>query len=267
VLACYEKRPNALKRLYFAPELIGELGDLCHWMATEKRSYNRCTPNELARAAGHKFHDGVAAYTERPLPGTPKPSDYETWSTTGEPILFIEDVADPLQIGAIARTAVANGLKRLIFSGAKTIEAAYRGRAWTTAAGALDNLVLHDAALPLPILLRDLHTRFCITGFTRPGGRRVDDLKPIRAPGRPLAIVIGGAATGITAVTGGKCEHLLHIPGAGGSALYNAADTAAYGLPWLLRRERHPAPGQGFLAKKRARQTAETPEQPTAPTA
>jgi TrmH RNA methyltransferase len=253
VLACFEKRPAALKRLFFAPELAGQLGEVCRWFAREKRAYSYCDSGELARAAGHSFHNGIVAYTDRPEPSAPKPSDYEAWSAAGEALLFVEEVTDPVQIGVIARVAVAMGLSRLILGGSTTVDAAYKGRAWSTAGGALDSLTLHEAGVPVPVLLRALRERFCFVGFTRPGGRRVDELKPIRAPGRPLGIVIGDADTGISAGAAAKCEHLLHIPGANGSRLYTAADTAAYGLPWLLRRARKPEEGQGFLAKKRER--------------
>jgi TrmH RNA methyltransferase len=252
VLGCFQKRPAALRRLWLAPELEKPLAEVCRWFAREKRPYVRADARELARAAGHAAHGGVVAVTERPPPATPRVSDYEAWRAEGKPLLFLEDIGDPLQIGAIARVAAAMGVPRLLLGGA-SVAAAYNERAWSVAAGALDLLTLHDAGAPAGVL-RALHGRFCVVGFTRPGGRRVDELKPIRVPGRPLAVVIGDTETGISANVAGKCEHLLHIPGAEGSALLNAGDTAAFGLPWLLRRERVAA--TGFLAKKRERRAA-----------
>ena len=84
----------------------------------------------------------------------------------------------------------------------------------------------------------------------------MDELKPIKVPGKPLAIVLGDTATGVSTDIVGKCEHLLHIPGIEGSTWLNAADTAAFGLPWLLRKERKKS-GAGFLTQKRARQQAQ----------
>ncbi|MDR1497102.1 MAG: hypothetical protein LBS59_01620 [Puniceicoccales bacterium] len=253
VLQCFEKRPLAIKRLWLAPEMERPLLGVCRWLAQEKRPYiARASLHELDRAAGHSAHRGVVALTERPPPGTLGASDYEKWRKEGKALLFLEDIADPLQIGTIARVAAAMGVSSLLLNGA-SLTAAYCERAWSTAAGALDLLTLHDAGSPVGAL-RLLRGRFCIIGFTRPGGRRVNELKPIRVPGRPPVIMIGDAQTGISADVAGKCDHLLHIPGAGGSTLLNAADTAAFGLPWLLQRER--LPDTGFLRKKRERQTA-----------
>ncbi|MDR1817140.1 MAG: hypothetical protein LBR07_02970 [Puniceicoccales bacterium] len=250
VLACFQKRPAALRRLWVEQRLARQLGDLLHFLAEKKLPYSIGTPEDVARAAGTRAHGGIAAATARPHPSKPKPSDFDAWRDAGCALLFADDVGDAPQIAAIARAAVAMGLRHLFLGGA-SLEAAFEERAWSDAAGALEELVLHDAG-ETALTLRALRERFCVVGFTRPGGRRVEDLKPIRVPGRPPAIVLGSAATGITPEVAGKCEHLLHIPGAGGNHWLNAGDTAAYGLPWLLRKERAAA-GAGFLAAKRAR--------------
>ncbi|MDR2981276.1 MAG: hypothetical protein LBV12_03410 [Puniceicoccales bacterium] len=250
VQGCFKTRPKAIKRLWHLPELAKPLTEVCKWMAQEKLSYSASDDRELSRVLGHAVHHGVVAATERPPLSIPKPSDYEEWQALGEPLLFLDDVADPLQVGTVARIAAATGIKRLLLSGAST-EAVFHERAWSTAKGALDQLRTYDAG-QLPSLLRALRERFCVVGFTRPGGRRVDDIKPIRVPGKPLAIIIGDTETGVANDVVGKCEHLLHIPGIGGSTLLNAGDTAAFGLTWLLRKERKPE-GEGFLARKKAK--------------
>ncbi len=251
-LTCFEMRPGAIKRLWHAPERAKDLADVCRFMAREKLSYAASDARELARIAGHENHGGVVLATERPTPAIPKPADYDTWRAGNEALLFLDDIDDPLQIGSIARSAAASGVKRLLLSGT-SVDAVFAERAWSTANGALDLLNIYNAG-PLPNLLRALGEKFCVVGFTRPGGRRVDDLKPIRVPGKPLAIVLGDTATGVAGDVVGKCEHLLHIPGAGGSTLLNAGDVASFGLPWLLRKERRPE-GEGFLARKKAAKT------------
>lgn len=253
VLACFERRPAALKHLLFTHQHFNPLERVRLWMQERGIPVSAASAEALDKAAGHGFHDGIVALTERPVPGTPLLSDYETWSREGEPLLFVENSQDPANLGAIARAAAATGIKHLFLAGDTTLNSYFRGRAWSAAAGALDMLTVHFAGNDLRHLLSDLRPWFCVVGFTRPGGRRVDELKPICAPGRPLAIIIGGESSGISPQIGGKCEHLLHIPGAGGSALYTAGDTAAYGLPWLLlRRENKRKIDNGFRAKKRA---------------
>ena len=253
VLACFRKRTRAIRQLWFSPEFSRPLDELCQWMAGERLPFVRADRRELARVTQHEAHGGVVAFTMRPEPALVKHADYGEWQAEGASLVVLDDVADPLQIGAIARVSVAMGVRRLLLGG-RSVEAAYNERAWSTAYGALDELALNDAG-ELPPLLRSLGRHFCIVGFTRPGGRRVDELKPIRVPGRPLAIVLGDSLGGVGSSVVGKCEHLLHIPGVAGSSLFNAADTAAFGLPWLLRKERKPA---GFLARKREREAART---------
>jgi TrmH RNA methyltransferase len=260
VLGCFERRPAAIKKLLFGEEHFGALAAVRSWLAERRLPFVHATDTELARAAGNSAHGGVVALTERPLPAFPRPSDFDTWRTAGEHLVLLEDVADPLQIGAVARVAAAFGIKRLLLGG-RSAEAVFFGRAWSAAAGALDMLTLHDAG-ETPVLLRSLRDKFCIVGFTRPGGRRAQDVKPMRAPGRPLLIAFGDTETGVTPETGGKCEHLVHIPGANGSTLLNAGDAAAYGLPWLLTRERKTA---GFLTAKRAASSAAKSAPPATP--
>lgn len=252
MLGCFRERPNALKKLLFTSENARALAEICQWLADEHRPFIESAPDELERAAGHPAHGGVVALTERPPPAFPKPSDFDAWRAAGIALLFAEDIADPIQIGGIARVAAAMGVKRLLLGGVSAM-AVFSSRAWSAAAGALDLLTLHDAG-DTGLLLRTIREKFCVVGFTRPGGRRIDGIKPVRVPGRPLAIVIGNTETGISAGVAGKCEHLFHIPGAEGSTLLNANDTAAFGLPWLLGRERKTG---GFLAKKRERQSAQ----------
>lgn len=254
VQSCFQHRPAALKKLWFAPSHSTALDEICDALARERHPFAQATHSTLSRLAGHTAHGGVVALTERPLPAIPKPSDFDRWRAEGEPLVFLDDVADPLQVGAIARVAAACGVKRLLLS-ARGMDALFEERAWSVANGALDALTCHDAGT-LPVTLRSLSDRFCIAGFVRPGGRRADDIKPIKVPGRPLAIVFGDAPGGLGTDIAGKCEFLLHIPGAGGSTLLNAGDTAAFGLPWLLRKER--TTPTGFLARKRARHATKT---------
>ncbi|MDR2429632.1 MAG: hypothetical protein LBD14_01810 [Puniceicoccales bacterium] len=249
VKACFQHRPAALKKLWFAPEHTTALAEIRTALAREKHPFAQATHSTLAHIAGHTAHGGVIALTERPLPAIPKPADFDRWRAEGNPLVLLDDLPDPLQLGAIARVAAACGVKRLLL-GARTKDALFEERAWSTANGALDTLTCHDAGT-LSVTLRNLSDRFCIAGFVRPGGRRIDDLKPIKVPGRPLAIVFGDTPGGLGTDIASKCEFLLHIPGVEGNTLLNASDAAAFGLPWLLRKER--TKPTGFLARKRAR--------------
>ena len=149
VKSCFEQRPKAIKRLWLAEEFHKPCAPLCKWMAKEKLSYSTSNERELTRIAGHTVHGGIIVATERPPLALPKPADYATWQTEGKPLLFLDNISDPLQLGTIARIAAATGLTQLLLSGTST-EAVYHERAWSTAAGALDTLRICSASSVTP---------------------------------------------------------------------------------------------------------------------
>ncbi|MGA2052391.1 MAG: TrmH family RNA methyltransferase, partial [Opitutales bacterium] len=74
-------------------------------------------------------------------------------------------------------------------------------------------------------------------------GRSLDTAKPPRAPGRPVALLLGNEETGLDPRLAGQCELLVRIPGGGAVESLNVSAAAAILLHWVASGRPAPRPG------------------------
>ena len=101
----------------------------------------------MARVAGTVLHGGIAAIARpRPL-GAFDPAAAPGWAQDGKPLLILDGIGNPHNLGAIARTAAFFGIERMLLADrpeqALPSDASYR-----VAEGGLEHLTLYQAALP-----------------------------------------------------------------------------------------------------------------------
>jgi TrmH RNA methyltransferase len=240
VAAAFGRRPKCVQRLFFDAERGRRAGDFCSWMAQERRIYRQVEPAELERIAGTIHHGGIVAVTERPALRAPKFRELVDWQQAGEPVLLLDRVGNPHNLGAIARTAAFFGWSKMILprhpQQAQPNDAAYR-----IAEGGLEHVQVFEVG-PLVAFFKLLRNHFLIVGATANGGKRLDLARPPRAPGRPVALVLGNEETGLDPRVAGGCELLVHIGGVGAVESLNVSAAAAILIHWATgKRERRPA--------------------------
>ena len=222
VRALFATSPARVERLFFSGDMRAQISDYCGAMARARKPYRQVGAEELARVAGTVLHGGVVALA-RPRPvHLFNPADAADWAQDGKPLLLLDGVGNPHNLGAIARTAAFFGLPRLVLSDhpaqALPSDASYR-----VAEGGLDRIdtyrsrrFVHD--------LESLRQNYRVVGAAAEGGHTLADLGPSN---RPVALVLGNEEHGFPAATARACEVLVTIPGSGAVQSLNVAATAA----------------------------------------
>lgn len=234
VSALFAHEPERVERLFFDERLKPAVGAFCKAMAAARKPYRMVEGDELAKVAGTVLHGGVVALM---APRTLPLFDTETARRTAEPLLILDGVGNPHNLGAILRTAAFFGLPRVLVSDhpgqALPSEAAYR-----VAEGGFEWVTL-ERAPALPAVLKRLRASHRVFGTaldqTRPtvdadaltGWRGKQGAKPSAPAAKPPAVVLGNEEDGIPPATLAACEAVLTIPGSGRVQSLNVAATAA----------------------------------------
>jgi len=224
----FDRDPGRVERLFFEAALRDELDGFCRALARAHKPFRQVDGAELARVAGTVLHGGAVAIA-RPRPMTDfDPTATGPWAQDRKPLLILDGIGNPHNLGAIARSAAFFGLARIVLADrpdqALPSDAAYR-----VAEGGLEFLTLFRA--PLPAALRALRRAYRIVGTSLERGSVT-----IEAIGdRPTALILGNERTGLDAATLVLCDEVVRIHGTGHVQSLNVASAAAI-LIYLLTR-------------------------------
>jgi TrmH RNA methyltransferase len=228
VAALFERDPRRVERLFFEDRVESEVGPFCRTLARARKPYRQVDKAELARVAGTPLHGGVVAIAAtRPLADFDR-SATRIWAKNGKPLLVLDGIGNPHNLGAIARSAAFFGLERMVLADrpdqALPSDASYR-----VAEGGLEHLDLHRA--PLPATLFEMRPAYRVIGIALGHGPVPDRLES----GPPAALVFGNEETGLDPATIAVCDQIWSIPGSGRVQSLNVAAAAAI-LLYLLTR-------------------------------
>jgi RNA methyltransferase, TrmH family len=228
VRALFDCDPGRVERLFFEPALNGVLDGFCLALARAHKPYREVDRAELARVAGTLLHGGAVAIARpRPLVDLDSAA-VRTWAQDGKPLLILDGIGNPHNLGAIARTAAFFGLTRIVLADrpdqALPSDAAYR-----VAEGGLEYVALYRASLPAA--LRTLRHAYRIVGTSLDKGVPYVE----RAGDRPVALILGNEETGLGRAVLPACDEVVKIPGSGRVQSLNVASAAAI-LIYLLTR-------------------------------
>jgi len=223
VTALFNRDPERVIRLYYDEKMKKAVGDFCAEMAKRQRPYRLVEDSELQKIAGTVLHGGVVAAA---LPRVVKDFDLDLareWAQASEPVVVLDRVGNPHNLGAIARTLAYFGLKYLLISDhpgqAGLSDAAHR-----VAEGGLEYVEVYRVS-QLPKALRQLREFYRVAGTTLRG--HAVDLAGLADDPRPLALVLGNEEDGLSAETLSACEVAVIIQGAGRVQSLNVSATAA----------------------------------------
>jgi len=229
VRALFERDPGRVKRLFFEPRMRRELGTFCQVLACAHKPYREVEASELARVAGTALHGGVAAIARPRRLAVLDPQAAREWAQDGKPLLILDGVGNPHNLGAIARSAAFFGLERIVLA-ERPDQALPSDASHRVAEGGLEYLTLFQARLPdaLPGLRQGY--RLVGTALERgaaPAPRRGE---------RPAALILGNEETGLDPATLAACDEVVTIPGSGSVQSLNVAAVAAVLIYLLTRR-------------------------------
>ncbi|MGZ8246931.1 TrmH family RNA methyltransferase [Methylomagnum sp.] len=241
VAALFKRSPERVLRFFYEDRMVPQVGDFCGKMAKLRRPYRMVDANELTKIAGTVRHGGVVAVAEPRPVLTFDPAEARAWAEARQPLVVVDGIGNPHNLGAIARTLAFFGFRRLVVSDHPG-QASLSDSAYRVAEGGLDILDVYRAT-GLPGVLKRLkpHYRVVGTALTR-HGLPLDALHD-NDP-RPVLLVLGNEETGLPPATLEVCDAVVTIRGSGELQSLNVSAATAI-LAYALRpRPQTPPPAR-----------------------
>ena len=193
---------------------------------------DQLSPQELARLVPpDAVHQGLVADVT-PLPETAM----EAIMARGRPIIVLDQIVDPRNVGAILRAAAVFGAAGIIVTRHHSPRA--EGALAKTASGALEIVPIVVVANLARTLSMLADAGFLVLGLDEHGSRTIDQIDTKQ----PLACVMGAEGKGLRRLTRETCTELVRLPtgktGAdtqNGFVTLNVATAAAISLYALTR--------------------------------
>lgn len=182
----------------------------------------RTTPRDLDRILGpDTVHQGAMLETE-PLP---EPEwDHLARTSDGRPLIVLDQVTDPHNVGAVLRSSAVFGASGLVMT--RRHSPPLNGVLAKSASGALE--LIPVALVPnLSRALDELKSAgFAIVGLDGGAEHAIEDLDW----SRPTALVMGSEGKGLRELTRKTCDTLVRISTDGPVASLNVSNAAAIAL-------------------------------------
>lgn len=229
VAQLFDADPDRVERLYFETAAKSDVEGFCTLLARRRKVYRLVGQDEMRRVAGTAMHGGVVALA-RPRPIRDLDLAHaEEWAKAGAPLLILDGVGNPQNIGAIARTAAFFGVTRLVLSD-HPAQAGLSDTSYRIAKGALERIQVYRATR-LDETLRRLGAFYHVVGTTIGRGK---DLKRIDKTGKPIALVMGNEEDGLSSGTIAACGSIVSLAGSGKVQSLNVSAAAAILIHVLL---------------------------------
>ena len=162
------------------------------------------TVDDVRPMAATTSPQGVVARC-RPIP--PASLDDAVDASDPPAVLVLDHIEDPRNVGAIARSALAAGVRAIVMSTRRS--APLEGTAFKAAAGALEHMKIVEVS-SVPAALDDLRKRGIWTVGLDGGGDQV--LFGLGLLTEPVALVVGAEGKGLSRLVAGRCDVLAGIP-------------------------------------------------------
>ena len=230
VRAVFERRPDAIRKLYLDEVRIPLLQPLLKWCAAHRVGYRVVGEDDLRKLAASAHHEGVVADVLRDPPAT-----LADWLATlpegPQCALWLDGVGNPHNFGAILRSAAHFGAGAILLPAHSAL--ALSGAAARVAEGGAErvSMVRLDDDREAMKQLRD--AGFALGATVVEGG---NDLFATPLPQR-MVYVLGAEREGMDRDLAAECDLRVSIPGTGAVESLNvAAATAVLLAAWVQRR-------------------------------
>lgn len=189
------------------------------------------TPRRLDQLLGaDTVHQGIALETEY-LPEPPLETLLED-AVDGKPLMILDQVTDPHNVGAILRSAAAFGCAGLIMT--RRHSPPLNGTLAKSASGALELVPVHLTQNLARLLIQLKENGITVIGLEGTSEHILDEAV---FPG-PVAVILGAEGKGLRALTAETCDRLYRIEAPGALTSLNVSNAAAVCLHLLAMRHR-----------------------------
>ena len=205
VLALAQHRPEAILRVLYLDELKMQIGPLLKATAANRKPYRVVEKSDLDRLCNTAHHEGVAVVAT-PF-GLPMLTEVSALGSAKR-LIALDDVENPHNVGAVARTAAWFGYDGLILrTDAKNLNpAAIR----VSQGGVFALQCFRTRNLP-GLLKRLAQTGHSVVGLTQ----RAPDIIDAVMPSDAFCLVLGNERSGLSKETHQVCGQKVRIGGSG----------------------------------------------------
>ncbi len=242
--ACHavaERRPEDVRRVYITEAMMPNFGGFLRWCASQRLAYHVVEEQELERLMNSVHHGGVAFIVRQPPPPTLGALLHRLRSderTTPRLLLYLDNVQNPHNLGAIVRVAAHFGADGVLIAG----EGRGMSTAMTrTAEGGAEFIDVIPVALGQRPLITLRNAGFTLAATTSHGR---DSLYGGGLPPRTV-IMLGSESHGLAPSVAGLADLTITIPGTGSVESLNVACAAAVLLAEHWRRHHEPPGPEG----------------------
>ncbi|HEX6000896.1 MAG TPA: 23S rRNA (guanosine(2251)-2'-O)-methyltransferase RlmB [Hyphomicrobiaceae bacterium] len=193
-------------------------------LAARQMAHERVLPKDLDRRLGpDTVHQGALAETELlPEPTLGELAD----GANGRPLLVLDQVTDPHNVGAILRSAAVFGSGGLVMT--RRHSPPLDGTLAKSASGALEHVPVALAQNLARAMAELKEHGVAIIGLD---GEAKERLEATAWPER-VALILGAEGKGLRQLTRTSCDRLVRISTAGPFASLNVSNAAAIALHW-----------------------------------
>jgi TrmH RNA methyltransferase len=247
--ARFARSPESIVRAYFTPQSLKDFAATARALASQKRAYHVVDSETIAKVSGTVHHEGVCFIVRREHPVPSVSQLLNDSGGNGGPLLVLDGVSNPHNLGAIARVAAHFGAAGLIIVSAGTLaaseppsgeegsrEPAYGPSFFRTAQGGAEFLsCVHVASEQVPQTFAEMERAgYVLMGTSSHRGKAVYD---IQLPPR-VAFVLGSESHGLSDSVRRALKQEVSLPGTGNVESLNVA-CAASGLLLEHWRQNH----------------------------
>ena len=178
-----------------------------------------------------------------------KPKFLTEWQAARDPLLVIDSLSSPSQLGRLLRSALCFGINRIILS-QSAANLLNEAKCLFAAEGAVEWLKFYQVDSIRP-LIKPLNEKFVTLYVGGSGASKISQFKkPVYAPGRPNAIVVSDGLGRDDNKVMASCCHKLKVQAVTNLSIQpNLEENASIIMAWLFRSAVESQPS-GFLRKE-----------------
>ena len=229
VKAVFDQDPDRVERLYYEDRMKPKVGAFCAVMAKARRPYRIVTAEEMERVAGTAVHGGVVAAAAPQNTLIMTTDKLKAWAKEKAPMLMLDGVSNPHNLGAIVRTAAFFGIPRIGLSD-HAAQAGLSDAAYRVAEGGFEYVEIFRIK-DFTTSLKDLRAHYYVVAAA-PGKHA--KLSGLHAVNKPIALIMGNEEEGLAPATLKACDSVVAIHGSGNIQSLNVSASAAILIQALM---------------------------------
>lgn len=224
VSALGKYHPEKISRLFFSKDRVKQFGELCKYLAENKKLYRIVSDEDLEKLSGSVHHQGVTAMIFEPVIPRLKYDEIEKWQKNHSIILVLDEVGNANNLGAIIRSAAFFGIENIILT-EEDKQADITTSAYRVAQGGMEFVKLFKVS-STAWFLRQCRGKINCIGTDLRAHHVLADMPRLLEKNEACAVVLGNEEHGINSEAKKLCTYLVKIAGAGTIESLNVAQAA-----------------------------------------